>query len=61
MNRLAYLQYKISSYIIVAIAYVLYVTLFAIYHDYAQVEISSLAVIPVIAGSWYSASERGYW
>jgi diguanylate cyclase (GGDEF)-like protein len=53
MNRLAYPHYKISSYIIVAITCILYVTVFAVYHDYAQVGISSLAVIPVIAGSWY--------
>jgi diguanylate cyclase (GGDEF)-like protein len=53
MNRLAYPQYKISPYLIVGIVYLLYVTVLAVYHDYAQVGISSLAIIAVIAGSWY--------
>jgi hypothetical protein len=53
MNRLVHWPPKISSYIIVASAYVLYVIGFAAYHDNTQVGISSLAVIPVIGGSWY--------
>ena len=53
MNRLAYPQNKISPYSIVATVYLLYVTVLAVYHNYAQVGISSLAIIPVIAGSWY--------
>ena len=53
MNRLAYPQNKITPYIIVAIVYVIYVMVLAIYHDGAEVGVASLAVIPVIAGSWY--------
>ena len=59
MNRLAYPQHKISPYFIVAIVYLLYVTVLAVYHDYAQVGISSLAIIPVIAGSWYFGIRGG--
>lgn len=54
MNRLAYLQHRISPpFSVVAFAYILYVVVFAVYHDYARVGLSSLAVIPVIAASWY--------
>jgi diguanylate cyclase (GGDEF)-like protein len=59
MNRLVQQPPRISPSIIVAIAYILYVTVFAVYHDYAQVGISSLAVIPVIAGSWYFGIRGG--
>jgi diguanylate cyclase (GGDEF)-like protein len=59
MNRLAFPPIKISSTIIVAIAYTLYVAVSAIYHDFAEVGIASLAVIPVLAGSWYFGIRGG--
>jgi diguanylate cyclase (GGDEF)-like protein len=59
MNRLVQQPPRISPYIIVAIAYILYVTVFAVYHNYAQVGISALAVIPVMAGSWYFGIRGG--
>ena len=59
MNRLAFLPHKISSIIIVAIAYIVYVAISAIYHDFAGVGIASLAVIPVLAASWYFGMRGG--
>jgi len=59
MNKLAALFHKIPSYIIVAITYALYVLALAIYHNRAQVGTASLAVVPVIAGSWYFGIRGG--
>jgi len=59
MNRLAYPQNKISQYVIVTIAFVLYVAVFAIHHDRVGNAIASLAVIPVIGGSWYFGIRGG--
>jgi hypothetical protein len=59
MNRPAYLPYKISPYIIVAIVYVLYVVVFAIYQNSVGTILASLAIIPVIAGSWYFGIRGG--
>lgn len=59
MNRLAYPKHKISPYIILAITYLLYVAVFATYHDRVGFGIASLAVIPVIAGSWYLGFRGG--
>src|SRR5687768_17032125 len=59
MNKLAYLQNTSSPYVIVAITYLLYVAIFAIYHDRVGDVIASLAVIPVIGGSWYFGVRGG--
>jgi len=59
MNRLAYLPHRIPAFIIVAFTYALYVAVSAIYHNYAEVGIASLAVIPVLAGSWYFGTRGG--
>src|SRR3989304_6200894 len=59
MNRLAYTQNKISPYVIVAITYVLYVGVFALYYDRVGAGIAPLAVIPVIGGSWYFGIRGG--
>jgi diguanylate cyclase (GGDEF)-like protein len=59
MNRLASLFHKIPAYIIVAIAYAFYLVILAIYHNRAEVGIASLAVLPVIAGSWYFGIRGG--
>jgi hypothetical protein len=48
MNRLVHQPPNISPYTVVAVTFILYVTVFAVYHAYARVGISSLAVIPVI-------------
>lgn len=59
MNRLASLPHKIPPHIIVAITFALYVAVSAIYHDRAEVGIAALAVLPVIAGSWYFGIRGG--
>lgn len=59
VKSLSRLQYKIPPNIIVAIAYVIYVAAFVVYHDAAEIGISSLAVVPVIAGSWYFGIRGG--
>jgi diguanylate cyclase (GGDEF)-like protein len=53
MKRLVSFQYKLSPQVLVIIAYILYVAIFAIYHAQVGVGIASLAVIPVMAASWY--------
>jgi diguanylate cyclase (GGDEF)-like protein len=53
------LRFKFFPYALVALAYILYLIVFAFYHDYAQVGISSLLVIPVIVGSWYFGVRGG--
>jgi diguanylate cyclase (GGDEF)-like protein len=51
MNRLAFPQHKSFPYIIVSLAFVLYSLIFGLYR--AGFGVASLAVIPVIAASWY--------
>ncbi|MDQ3006670.1 MAG: GAF domain-containing protein, partial [Chloroflexota bacterium] len=59
MNRLAYLQQKISPFVIVTMAYALYVALFAILIEKMGLGVASLSSIPVIAGSWYFGVRGG--
>ncbi|HVF26048.1 MAG TPA: diguanylate cyclase [Anaerolineales bacterium] len=59
MNRLAYLQQKISPFVIVTIACILYVVLFAILSEKMGLGVGSLSIIPVIAGSWYFGLRGG--
>jgi len=60
MNRLAYLpKNKIFPYVIVTIAFVLYVTLFVILIEKIGLGVASLSSIPVIAGSWYFGVRGG--
>jgi len=51
MNRLAFPQHKSFPYITVSLAFVLYSLIFGLYR--AGFGVASLAVIPVIAASWY--------
>lgn len=51
MNRLAFPQHKSFPYITVSLAFVLYSLIFGVYR--AGFGVASLAVIPVIAASWY--------
>jgi len=60
MNRqLVHQQNKISSYISVAVIYVIYVAVFARFHARAGDGIASLGLVPVIAGSWYFGIRGG--
>ena len=51
MNRLAYPRYRITPYLGVALIYVLYVAVFAVFHARGGYGIASLAIIRVIGGS----------
>ena len=51
MNRLAFPRHKSFPYITVSLAFVLYSLIFGLYR--AGFGVASLAVIPVIAASWY--------
>lgn len=53
MKRLVSLQHKLSPHVIVISAYIVYIAVFTIYHAQVGVGIASLAVIPVLAASWY--------
>ena len=59
MNRLADPPHKIPSYILVAVMYVLYVVIFALYHDDLGDVIASLAIVPIIGASWYFGIRGG--
>jgi len=59
MNRIAYLQQKISPFVIVTMACALYVALFAILIEKMGLGVASLSSIPVIAGSWYFGVRGG--
>ena len=59
MNKLAYPRYKITPYLGVALIYVLYVAVFAVFHTRVGDGIASLAIIPVIGGSWYFGIRGG--
>ena len=59
MNKLADPPHKIPSYILVAVMYVLYVVIFALYHDDLGDVIASLAIVPIIGASWYFGIRGG--
>src|SRR6266498_3690321 len=59
MNKLHFLQHKSFPYIAVSFVFLVYMVLFALYHDRAGFGIASLAVIPVIAASWYFGVRGG--
>jgi diguanylate cyclase (GGDEF)-like protein len=61
MNRLVYPEHKISPYVIVTVAYVIYIVAFASYHNELGIGIASLAIIPVIGASWYFGITGGIW
>ncbi|MEW6405876.1 MAG: diguanylate cyclase [Chloroflexota bacterium] len=52
-------QRPLSTHVLVASAYIAYIVVFALYHDYAGVGISSLLVVPVIVASWYFGMTGG--
>ncbi len=53
MNWLAYPRHPSTRYVIVTFAYAAYVISFDYYHKAAGVGVASLAILPVIAASWY--------
>ena len=53
MNRLVYPRHQSIRYIIVTLAYASYVLGFEYYHYRAGIGVASLAILPVIAASWY--------
>ena len=60
MNRQpVHKQNKISPYLRVAVIYVIYVAVFAMFHARAGDGIASLGLVPVIAGSWYFGIRGG--
>src|SRR5262245_7792986 len=59
MNRLTNPQNKSSQYMIIIIAYGLYVVLFAMFRSSVGVVIGALALIPVIGASWYFGYRGG--
>jgi diguanylate cyclase (GGDEF)-like protein len=59
MNRLTHPQNKISQYLQVAIAYLIYVVVLAGFRDDAGVGVASLGVVPVIVGGWHFGIRGG--
>ena len=59
MKRLAYPNNKIAPYIIVLITYTLYIVLFMVFFSRVGMGIAPLAIIPVLAGSWYFGMRGG--
>jgi diguanylate cyclase (GGDEF)-like protein len=59
MKQLAYPANKRTPYVIIIIAFALYVAVFAIYHHRAGSGMASLAIIPVIGASWYFGVRGG--
>ena len=53
MSRLVYPKNKFFPHSIITITFVLYVIIFAVYRDHAQIGITSLLIVPVLAASWY--------
>ncbi len=52
-EQLSKLYRKIPVHLVVLLTFLGYVVLFTIYHDQAGEGIASLAIIPVVAASWY--------
>ena len=59
MNKLSFLQHKSFPYIAVSFVFLLYVVVFALYHDNAGIGIASLAALPVIVAGWYFGIKGG--
>jgi len=59
MKRLAQPKYIVSPYVVVALLYAIYVAIFAYFQDQMGIEIASLAILPVIAASWYFGVKGG--
>jgi hypothetical protein len=59
MKQLAYPKNKGSPYIIILIAFGLYVAFFALNHDHMGSGVAALATIPVIGASWYFGVKGG--
>ncbi|HLO15479.1 MAG TPA: GAF domain-containing protein, partial [Anaerolineales bacterium] len=59
MKRLAYPQNKSSQYLIIITTYIFYVIMFAMSFEHIGLGIAPLAIIPVIAGSWYFGIQGG--
>jgi diguanylate cyclase (GGDEF)-like protein len=59
MDRRAYLSLKFPSYFVVLVTLLAYVAVFAQYHEQAGIGIASLAILPVMAASWYFGTPGG--
>jgi diguanylate cyclase (GGDEF)-like protein len=59
MNKLPITQHKSFPYIAVAFVFLLYSVIFMLFHGRAGFGAASLAVIPVIAASWYFGIRGG--
>ena len=59
ISKLLQLYRKNTSHLSTAILFILYVAVFALYHDRFGVGVASLAVLPVISGSWYFGIRGG--
>jgi diguanylate cyclase (GGDEF)-like protein len=59
MTKLPFLRYKSFPYIAVTFVFLLYALVFMLYHNRAGFGAASLAVIPVIAASWYFGVRGG--
>lgn len=53
MEKLAYPDNKNVPYTFIILAFTLYVVAFALYHYHVGTGVAALAIIPVIAASWY--------
>jgi diguanylate cyclase (GGDEF)-like protein len=53
MNIFAYRENERAPYVVSIIAYAIYVAVFALYHERLGIGVAALAIIPVIAASWY--------
>src|SRR5687768_6267266 len=58
MQRFAYPANKLSTYITI-LAYAMYALLFAVLRDSFGMIIGALAVVPVVAASWYFGFKYG--
>ncbi len=59
MNKFPFSQHKSFPYITVAVVFLLYSVVFMLFHDRAGLGMASLAVIPVMAASWYFGIRGG--
>jgi hypothetical protein len=60
MNRSVHSRFGIPAHVIVALLFALYVAAFAYFQNQLKMKIASLAVIPVIAASWYFRMKGGF-
>ena len=59
MNIFEYLKNKRAPYFGIIIAYAIYVSVFALFHERLGIGVAALAIFPVIAASWYFGITAG--